>query len=84
MGYDFFVDGKVTDHFFLFFFASPKKNQKRSPTNDDGPFVGNSYVDRLYYCGLYIGNSILRMPTLQFIATSFCSNRLMFFLGLLH
>jgi len=43
----------------LFFFASPKKNQKRSPTKDYGPFVGSSYVQRMYYCSFSIGNSTL-------------------------
>ena len=32
----------------LFFFASPKKNQKKSPTKDYFPFVGSSSVDQLY------------------------------------
>jgi len=62
----------------LFFFASPPSSaslvgarQKSNPpaggapTNDDGPFVGNSYVHLLYYCSFGIGNSILRRIPLQ-------------------
>jgi len=36
----FIVFGLANAFLFLFFFASPKKNQKRSPTKDYIPFVG--------------------------------------------
>ena len=50
----------------FFFFACPKKKQKKTPTNDNSPFVGYSYVQRLYYCEFNFSNSILK-----FIAVCF-------------
>ena len=32
----------------MFFFACPKKNQKKTPAKDYIPFAGGSYVDQLY------------------------------------
>ena len=43
----------------LFFFASPKKKQKRSPPNDNTPFVGGTLVELLYYCKLEICSLML-------------------------
>jgi hypothetical protein len=34
----------------MFFFACPKKNQKKTPAKDYIPFAGSSYVELLYYC----------------------------------
>ena len=48
--------------FLLIFFASPKKNQKKSPANNNTSRQWRdrrSYVDHLYYCDLYTGNSTL-------------------------
>ena len=59
-------DKKAPVSFMLFFFASPKKNQKRSPAIPVSRPAGitprlrdGSLIKLLYYCGLYIGNSIL-------------------------
>jgi len=41
----------------MFFFASPKKNQKKSPAKDYSPFAGGSYVQLLYYCDFGIFNA---------------------------
>ena len=35
----------------LFFFACPKKNQKRAAGKDDGPFPAGSLIELLCYCG---------------------------------
>ena len=56
---------------FLFFFASPKKNQKKSPTKDYIAFVGGSYVRRLYYCSFSICNSIVGKMQLVVLAIAF-------------
>jgi len=53
----------------LFFFASPKKNQKRSPEKDYIPFSGSSYVGLLYYCSFNICNSTLRIAS-YFLTTA--------------
>jgi len=34
----------------MFFFASPKKNQKKSPAKDYIPFAGGSLMKLWYYC----------------------------------
>ena len=35
----------------MFFFACPKKNQKKAAGKDDGPFPAGSLIELLYYCG---------------------------------
>ena len=35
----------------LFFFACPKKNQKRTPENETARFRGGICIKLLYYCG---------------------------------
>ena len=45
----------------LYFFASPKKYQKRSPEIDDSPISGSSYVDQWYIVVNYICSLILAL-----------------------
>ena len=43
-------------------------NQKWSPEIDYTPISGSSYVRQLCYCGLYIGNSTLRVMEYDLLA----------------
>ena len=43
----------------LFFFATPKKNQKKSPEIEYSPISGSSFMELLIYCNLCIGNPTL-------------------------
>jgi hypothetical protein len=44
---------------FMFFFACPKKNQKRAPEIDIQPDLGSSSTQLLYFGSIICGNSTL-------------------------